>query len=71
MGSYGKEKEKSNFDMEPNSSEKEERGRGELQVWGQEAREEQEEERGCLGSRRRLSTISQEHLRVEMGGQKV
>lgn len=47
------------------------RGRGELQVWGQEAREEQEEERGCLGSRRRLSTISQEHLRVEMGGQKV
>jgi len=56
--------------MEPNSSEKEERGRGELQVWGQEAREEQEE-RGCLRSRGRLSTISQEHLRVEMGGQKV
>lgn len=57
--------------MDPTLLRKRRGGGLSLRCGGQEARGDQEEERGCLRSRGRLSTISQEHLRAEMGGQKL
>ena len=57
--------------MDPTLLRKRRGGGLSLRYGGQEARGDQEEERGCLRSRGRLSTISQEHLRAEMGGQKL
>lgn len=57
--------------MEPNSSEKEERGRGERQVWGSGGKRRARRGKAMSEEQRKVVNRKPGTPRVEMGGQKL